>query len=144
MITIPNPIKYDKTVHSRDRITEPLDPKSDLNFIRDTLSNLKRDHAEAYIVKNPNGKVMICRKNLIPAKSGHTERHQFFALKNKHGDIITAGKNRRRIESMLVILKNRIARNPKRLHLLKRNSALPIADKCKLFGYTLMKQSEPF
>ena len=59
MIHVPTPIKYDKTIHFGDRVTKPLDPKNDLEFIRKVLSDLEKDHAETYLVRNERGKVII-------------------------------------------------------------------------------------
>lgn len=142
IITIPTPINFVKKLHEKDRVTRWLKPKYDLKFTISAIKLLINDHIEPYIVQKES-KIAVCRPNLRPKITQHSERHQFFALK-KQGSIIAAGKNARRIESILAVLKNRIARNPKRLNLLKRNETLPIAEKCKLFGYTLMKQNEPF
>ena len=144
MITIPQPIKYERSIHFPDLITLPLDPKNDLNFIRKVLIDLERDHAEVYIVRNDNGKIAVCRKGLKPVKVKHAELHNYFALKNSSGRIISNGKNLRRTESMISVLKGMFRRNPIKLDLLKRNYDLTTAEKCELFNYTLCKQNEPF
>ena len=143
MITIPQPIKYDKDKHFYDRITLPLDPKIDLEFIKKVLLDLERDHAEAYLVSY-GGKVAVCRKGLKPVKVKHAELHNYFALKNSSGNIIKNGMNMRRAESMISVLKGMFRRNPIKLDLLKRNYDLTTAEKCELFNYTLCKQNEPF
>ncbi len=141
MITIPQPIKYEKDLHFHDIITKPLEPKLDLIFIQRVLIDLKRDKAKAYIVIKDNGKIMICREGLRPAI---IERHNFFALQNKNGDIVMSGKNLRRPESMLAILKNIFKKSPAKLYLLKRERELSVAGRCQLVGYTLLKQDTPF
>ena len=145
MITIPQPIKYDKDIHFNDRITKPLDPNNDLLFIKRVLEDLEKDEAEAYLVSY-GGKVAVCRKGLTPAISCHGERrHNYFALKNnKSGNMIVAGKNSRRPESLLAVIKNIVKTSPSKLYLLKRKRELSIADRCQLVGYTLLKQEIPF
>lgn len=143
MISIPTPIKYDKAIHFQERITKPLDLKNDLLFIRSVLEDLQKDNAEVYLVSY-GGKVAICRKDLKPAVSHHTEHHNYFALKNQSGSIIKNGMNMRRPESIISVLKGMFRRNPAKLSLLARNHDMSVAERCKLFNYTLMKQNTPF
>ena len=146
MIKIPNPIPYDKSIHFPDAITKPLDPRLDLEFIKSVLCDLENDNAEAYIVRNDRGRVRICRKGLSPAISCHGERrHNYFALKNiKSGNMIKAGKNLRRSESILAVIKNIVNTSPSKLELLSKQRELSIANRCQLVGYTLLRQDTPF
>ncbi|NHZ85833.1 MAG: hypothetical protein GWP19_08125 [Planctomycetia bacterium] len=144
MITIPQPIKYDKDLHFSDIITIPLDP-NDLIFIKSVLADLKRDHAEAYIVYYGNGRVAICRKGLQPVITPTgTQNKNFFALKNmNNGKIIVAGKNLRRPESLLPVLKGMTKKNPIKQQILNRTE-LTVKERCSLVHYELLKQAEPF
>ena len=141
MIPIPRSIKYDKDIHMREVITKALDP-NDLVFIRSVLDSLKKDNAEAYIVKYGNDRIAICRKGLIPVERHKT--HHYFALRNQFGRIIVNGKNTRRPESMICVLKALFRRNPGKQLKLKNNIHLSVAERCELFGYSLLKQGDPF
>lgn len=146
MITIPQTIKYDRDKHERDCITKLLDPKvtANLKFIRTVLTDLKKAGAESYIVRHKTGKVQVCRKDLklrqLPDE--HREHHNFYALK-KNGTIITAGKNSRRIEALLGVLRSRARNNPHRLIMLSR-ADISVKEKCDRLGYELLKQDTPF
>lgn len=146
MIRIPQPIEYDKLLHLRDIITKPLDTKSatDLKIIRNVLADLKKDNAEAYIVRLDTGKVKVCRKGLRPAKTETKQKNCFYALRNKAGKVIVNGKNSRRPESVISVLKNMVKRYPDKLDKLSRSTNLNTADRCKLFNYDLLKQDTPF
>ena len=142
MITIPPQIKYDNDIHSLDLVTKWLNPENNLKFIIKVLEQLKKDGAESYLVKR-DMKVAVCRKGLTPAITGHTERYVFFALKNRYGRIIATGKNLRRPESLIPVLKNLTKNNPAKQQILNKTD-LTVADRCYLVNYELLKQSIPF
>ena len=146
MIRIPRPIEYDELHHLRDIITKPLDTESkkDLEFIRHVLTDLKKVGAETYIVRLDTGKVRICRKGLKPAITKHKERNCFYALRNRAGKVIVNGKNSRRPESVISVLKAMFRRNSVKLTKLSHSNHLNTADRCKLFNYDLLKQDLPF
>ncbi len=146
MINIPQPIEYDELHHFGDIITKPLNPNlpSDLKFIRNVLADLKKADAEGYIVRLDTGKVKVCRKRLKPAITAHKERNCFYALRNNAGKVIVNGKNSRRPESIISVLKGLFRRNPAKLSALNHSNYLNTANRCKLFNYELLKQDEPF
>ena len=146
MIRIPQPIEYDELHHFGDIITKPLNPKlpSDLKFIQDVLADLKKADAEAYIVRLDTGKVKVCRKRLKPPVTAHKERNCFYALRNSAGKIMKPGKNSRRPEMIINAIKHIIRHNQVKFSKLKRSTNLTTVDRCKLFGYELLKQDEPF
>ena len=146
MISIPRPIEYEPLLHHRDIITKPLDLESpsDFNFILKIVADLKKDNAKAYIIRLDTGKVRVCRQGLKPAITKHKERNCFYALRNRAGKVIINGKNSRRPESVISVLKAMFRRNSVKLTKLDHSSHLNTADRCKLFNYELLKQDEPF
>lgn len=140
---IPQPIKYDKAIHFSELITKALDP-NDVVFIRSVISSIKNDNAEPYIVEYSNDRIAICRKGLQPARIEPSKTHHYFALKNRSGKIITNGKNSRRVETIICVLRALFRRNRERRELLKESSDLTVAERCAIFNYSLLKQGEPF
>lgn len=143
MIPIPTPIKYNKDMHFREVVTKALDP-NDLVFIESVLDSITKDNAEAYIVKYGNDRIAICRKGLQPARIEKSKTRHYFALRNRSGKILINGKNTRRTESMICVLKALFRRNPAKQLKLKNNSNLSVAERCEMFNYKLLKQGEPF
>lgn len=146
MITIPNPVKYDKDLHFNEMITKFIDPNvtANIRFITNAIATLEKDNAEIYMVRRYL-KVAVCRKGLRPAIMDRPIQHEHYFAMKKNGRLLVSGKNLRKPESILTVLKHMLHKSPKKVKILNLHyKELPTAEKFKEVGYELLKQYTPF
>lgn len=138
--------KVHTSLHDKERITSFRNPKLELQFLLMVIKDLINANIEYYAVGRSDKKVAICHKGWTDYLETPDPKQQYFALENKKGRILVAGKNVRnyaKVRSTLITMANaRFKKNKMKLRQIKQTDV--VKDIAKAMNFKIRKQNKPF